>query len=238
MSDHKKFEFTPAMSILAVGLLISGTILAVHFLPAGTPAVANNNNDQNTQPTLQQTMNPALYLQIAQALGVDTAKYQSCVDAKTYQPKIDADAAEAAKIGGQGTPYTVVYDTKTKKALPISGALPYEQLKAAIAAVNTQGETGLAMKAPSASDHIIGSPTAPIVLVEYSDFQCPYCKMIHPSLKQIVSESNGGVAWVYRDFPLYQIHPEAENSANAAECIAAQLGNDAFWKFGDAIFES
>ncbi len=208
-----------------------------HFFPSGTPAVADNTGGDQA-PTLQQTMGPSTYLQIAQSLGIDTAKYQSCVDAKTYQTKIDADAAEAAKIGGQGTPYTVVYDTKTKKSLPISGALPYEQLKAAIDAVNTQGTTGLAMRAPSASDHIIGSATAPIVLVEYSDFQCPYCKMIHPALKQIVSESKGQIAWVYRDFPLYQIHPEAENSANAAECIAAQLGNDAFWKFGDAIFES
>ena len=222
------------MSILAVGILISGTILAVHFLPAASPAVADT--AQNQQPTVQQQMSPSLYLQIAQALGVDTAKYQSCVDNKTYQAKIDADAAEAQKIGGQGTPFTVIYNTKTKKSLPVSGALPLEQLKAAIAVVDTEGKTGLAMRAPSASDHIIGSPTAPIVLVEYSDFQCPYCKMIHPSLKQIVSDSNGQVAWVYRDFPLYQIHPEAENSANAAECIAAQLGNDAFWSFGDTIF--
>jgi len=237
MSDNKKFEFSPSISILLAGVIIAGAILATHFLPAGGPAVATG-NDQNQPPTLQEQMNPALYLQLAQALGVDTKKYQSCVDNKTYQAKIDADAAEAQKAGGQGTPFTVVYDTKTKKALPISGALPIDQLKAAIAAVDTQGTTGLAMRAPSASDHIIGSPTAPVVLVEYSDFQCPYCKMIHPSLKQIVADSNGQIAWVYRDFPLYQIHPEAENSANAAECIAAQLGNDAFWKFGDSIFES
>lgn len=223
------------MSILAAGVLISGTILATHFLPAATSTTADNS--QNTQPTLQEQMSPSLYLQLAQALGVDTAKYQSCVDDKTYQAKIDADAAEAQKAGGQGTPFTVVYDTKTGKKLPISGALPYDQLKAAISAVDTQGTTDLAMRAPSASDHIIGSPTAPIVLVEYSDFQCPYCKMIHPSLTQIVAESNGQIAWVYRDFPLYQIHPEAENAANAAECIAAQKGNDAFWNFEKAIFE-
>jgi protein-disulfide isomerase len=237
MSDHKKFEFTPAMSILAVGVLISGTILFTHFYPAGTLAGAGN-GQQNQQPTLQQQMNPSLYLQLAQALGVDTAKYQACVDAKTYQKKIDADAAEAQKAGGQGTPFTVAVDTKTGKQLAISGALPYDQLKAAIGSINTQGVSNLGIRPPSADDHIIGSPTAPIVLVEYSDFQCPYCKMIHPDLKRIVSESNGQIAWVYRDFPLYQIHPEAENAANAAECIAAQKGNDAFWQFGDAIFES
>ncbi|HEY5383503.1 MAG TPA: thioredoxin domain-containing protein [Candidatus Paceibacterota bacterium] len=89
---------------------------------------------------------------------------------------------------------------------------------------------------PSASDHIIGSPSAPIVLVEYSDFQCPYCQMIYPSIKQIVQQSNGQVAWVMREFPLYQIHPNAMPAADAAECIAEQKGNDAFWTFADDDF--
>ncbi len=92
------------------------------------------------------------------------------------------------------------------------------------------------VRPPSASDHIIGSPNAPIVLIEYSDFQCPYCQMIYPTLKKIVSDSNGQIAWVMRDFPLYQIHPQAESAANAAECIAAQTGNAGFWKFADTVF--
>jgi len=92
------------------------------------------------------------------------------------------------------------------------------------------------IRPPSASDHIIGSPTAPIVLVEYSDFQCPFCSMIYPTLKKIVSESNGQIAWVYRQMPLDSIHPQAQPSANAAECIAAQLGNAGFWQFAEAIF--
>src|SRR6185295_14119811 len=90
--------------------------------------------------------------------------------------------------------------------------------------------------APSASDFIVGSPNAPIVLVEYSDFQCPFCSMIYPTLKKITSESNGNIAWVMREYPLYQIHPEAIPAANAALCIADQLGNEAYWKFADAVF--
>lgn len=89
---------------------------------------------------------------------------------------------------------------------------------------------------PSAEDHIVGSPDAPIVLIEYSDFQCPYCKMVHPTLKRIVEESNGEIAWVYRHLPLESIHPEARPAALAAECIAEQLGNDGFWKFADGVY--
>lgn len=90
--------------------------------------------------------------------------------------------------------------------------------------------------APTAEDHIIGSPTAPIVLVEYSDFQCVYCSMVYPTIKRIVEESNGQVAWVMRHLPLDSIHPEARPAGLAAECIAEQLGNDGFWRFADDMF--
>ncbi|MDZ4226263.1 MAG: thioredoxin domain-containing protein, partial [Patescibacteria group bacterium] len=70
---------------------------------------------------------------------------------------------------------------------------------------------------PQADDYIVGSPTAPIVLIEYSDFECPFCSMIHPTLKRIVEESNGEIAWIYRHLPLESIHPQAFPSALAAE---------------------
>jgi protein-disulfide isomerase len=113
------------------------------------------------------------------------------------------------------------------------------QQNAPAAAANTGAQNlpaNVAIVAPSSADHIIGSPTAPIVLVEYSDFQCPYCSMVYPTIKQIVSASNGQIAWVMRNFPLYQIHPHAEEAANAAECIAEQKGNDGFWTFADSVF--
>lgn len=90
--------------------------------------------------------------------------------------------------------------------------------------------------APNSGDHIVGSLSAPITLVEYSDFQCPYCRLVYPTLKQLVEESNGQVAWVHRNFPLDSIHPQAMPAALAAECIAEQLGQSGFWKFADAIF--
>jgi protein-disulfide isomerase len=121
----------------------------------------------------------------------------------------------------------------------IAGAIVFtnHQQRAPVADAATGGTVASAnVPAPSSSDHIIGSPSAPIVLVEYSDFQCPYCQMIYPSIKQIVDTSNGQVAWVMREFPLYQIHPNAIPGADAAECIAEQKGNDAFWQFTDTVF--
>ncbi|MDB5225608.1 MAG: oxidoreductase [Candidatus Adlerbacteria bacterium] len=90
--------------------------------------------------------------------------------------------------------------------------------------------------APTADDHIIGSPTAPIVLIEYSDFQCYYCMQAYPTIKRIVDESQGQIAWVMRHLPLESIHPEARPAAQAAECITEQLGNDGWWKFTESMF--
>jgi len=91
--------------------------------------------------------------------------------------------------------------------------------------------TGL--RPPSPSDHILGPPDASVFLIEYSDFQCPYCSTVHRTLHSVISASKG-TAWVYRHFPL-RMHPQAGPAANAAECISEQRGNDAFWKFADAV---
>ncbi len=86
-------------------------------------------------------------------------------------------------------------------------------------------------------DHILGNPDAPIKIVEYSDTECSFCKQFHAVLHQTVAEYDGQVAWVYRNFPLHQIHPKAIPEAEAMECAAELGGNDAFWAYLDRIFE-
>lgn len=87
-------------------------------------------------------------------------------------------------------------------------------------------------------DHIRGNPDAPVTLIEYSDFECPFCKRFHWTAKKVVDESNGRVRWVYRHFPLDQLHPvKARKEAAASECAAEIGGNDAFWKFADRFYE-
>lgn len=97
-----------------------------------------------------------------------------------------------------------------------------------------------AMNPVSAKDHIRGNPDAPVKIVEYSDFECPFCKRFHDTMKQVMDEygKDGKVAWVYRQFPLEQLHPvKARKEAIASECAAELGGNDAFWKYADRFFE-
>lgn len=86
------------------------------------------------------------------------------------------------------------------------------------------------------ADHIRGSVNADVVLIEYSDFECPFCASFHPTAQQAMDEYGNRIAWVYRHFPLDSIHPKARPAANAAECIAELAGKDAFWRFADEVF--
>ena len=86
-----------------------------------------------------------------------------------------------------------------------------------------------------ASDHIRGDSDAIVSVIEYSDFECPFCSRVHPTLQKITDESDGNVNWVFRHFPL-SFHQNAMLAAIASECINEFGGNDAFWTFVDAVF--
>ncbi len=86
-------------------------------------------------------------------------------------------------------------------------------------------------------DHIYGSADARISLLEYSDFECPYCKRFHPTAKQAVDAYGGKVNWVYRHFPLAFHNPLAQKQAEASECAAEIGGNDGFWRYADTLYE-
>lgn len=114
-----------------------------------------------------------------------------------------------------------------------AGTLPTDQINSPAAQ-----NGGAPLRTVDASDHIRGNPNAPIMLVEYSDFECPYCKIFHETLQRIITEygPSGKVAWTYRQFPIAQLHPNAPKIAEASECVTS-LGGD-FWKFADIIFGS
>jgi len=87
-------------------------------------------------------------------------------------------------------------------------------------------------------DHIIGDKNAELVIVEYSDTECPFCKTFHKTMKEVVQNYDGKVAWVYRHFPIAQLHSKASKEAEATECAAELGGNQVFWKYLDKIFET
>ncbi len=98
-------------------------------------------------------------------------------------------------------------------------------------------EKAKSVNAPDEDDHVLGDRNALISLIEYSDFECPFCKRFHDTPKQILKD-NPDVNWVYRHFPLGFHDPLATQQAEASECVADLKGNDAFWEYSDLIFET
>jgi len=91
---------------------------------------------------------------------------------------------------------------------------------------------------PSSEDHVRGESSAKIAIVEYSDFDCPYCGSFHETAAKVVEDSKGNVKWIYRHFPLEQLHSDAMTKSIASECAALQGGEEAFWAFTDGVYSS
>jgi protein-disulfide isomerase len=84
------------------------------------------------------------------------------------------------------------------------------------------------------TEHIQGSIDSPISLIEYGDYECPYTGMAYPIVKEIMKRFKNKIYFVFRNFPLNDIHPHAQHAAEAAEAAAAQ---DKFWEMHDYLFE-
>jgi len=89
----------------------------------------------------------------------------------------------------------------------------------------------------SASDHIKGDPNAPVKIIEYSDLDCPFCKVLQATLDKLTTDYKGKVAWVYRHMPIPSLHPNSFVKSVGAECAAKLGGEKSFWEFVDAYMQ-
>jgi len=138
-------------------------------------------------------------------------------------------------------------ETKSSLGIPIAIVLAGALIAGSVLYTRNSGNTPvtpgtpqeISLRAVSANEHILGNPDAKVVIVEYSDPECPFCKSFHATMKRIISEygANGSVAWVYRHFPIPELHAKAQAEAEAMECAADLGGNTAFWKFTDRLYE-
>jgi protein-disulfide isomerase len=100
--------------------------------------------------------------------------------------------------------------------------------------VTREMPTGDLLVPVAAQDHVQGPDTAPVTLVEYADYECPYSGIAYHVIKGVQRELGGQLRFVYRNFPLREIHPHAQHAAEAAEAAANQ---GRFWEMHDYLFE-
>lgn len=176
----------------------------------------------------------------AVALGLDEDEVQNCIDSDEMADKVASDFAGGSTGGVTGTPGTIVM-VDGQPAELIGGALPYAQVSPIIEKYLNGDEIDPTLSADVANapavtseDHYVGSPDARVVLVTYTDYECPYCEAWHPTFTQLLADYPE-IAGVYRNYPL-SFHPYAQKSAEAAECVAKLGGNDDFWKYTESLF--
>ena len=127
----------------------------------------------------------------------------------------------------------------------IAGALYYSNIKTAEYVTSQSNRPILQeatgdMKPVTAEDHILGNPDADVIIIEYSDTECPFCKSFHATLKRVMTEygKDGKVAWVYRHFPIDQLHEKARKEAEALECANELGGSQKFWEYTDLLYQT
>ena len=88
--------------------------------------------------------------------------------------------------------------------------------------MNARTSLGPLLVPDTRTDHIVGSGASPVTVVEYGDFECPSCRQAHPAVKILLAHFGDKVCYVFRHFPLREVHPHAELAAEASEAAAAQ----------------
>jgi protein-disulfide isomerase len=99
----------------------------------------------------------------------------------------------------------------------------------------TEWTAELTVPVSAERDHVQGPAEAPVTLVEYGDYECPYCGAAYPIVKQVQERMGDRLRFVFRNFPISTSHPHAEQAAEAAEAAAAQ---GAFWEMHDLLYEN
>lgn len=183
--------------------------------------------------------------------GLPTEGLSECLQSSRHTTTVQAGIAEGQSLGVTGTPTFFI------NGYPIVGARPYQVLQQAITlaeegrlaaefAANTAptsappAQPAQPAVVPLSDEPAKGDPNAPVTIVEYSDYQCPFClrhfNNTMPSLQQYIDA--GQVRYVFKDFPIHSIHPQAQKAHEAARCARELGGDEAYWTMHDLLFSN
>ena len=206
---------------------------AIHDIIFSNASEWSNNNPNET------------FAQYGQDLGLEMESFMSCLESMKYQAEIEADMDLAVARGVRSTPSFFINEQ------PLVGAQPLSTFIAAIETISGGGEIAAAEPEEPAGPAVaptpatiqydtaaatLGDPNAPVTIVEYTDYQCPYCsRHVAETMPVMIQDfiDTGRVYYILKDFPLDQIHPDARSASAAARCAGEQ---NAYWEMHDAIF--
>lgn len=237
VKNQSKFSVTPQtilVTILVIASFLIGSLYTkVRYLEQekGVAQVVDGQPQQPKKPVSKYKSFEDAIRALAKTAKLDDKKLISCMNSGEKKAIVDVDVAEGNKVGVSGTPAFFI------NGRLIPGAVPLEEFKKVI----DEELSGKKDPAVSRVDVALGNaPTqgvagAPIIMIEYSDFQCPFCQRAAPTVKQVLDQYKGKILFAYKHYPLISIHSRAQKTAEASECARDQ---GKFWEFHDALFEN
>lgn len=233
MSSKQSQQLSTPMAIV-VGSIIIAIGLVIAF---------GGNDRASTAPAagLVQNDGRLTITDAAKKVGVRAKELETCLASDEQLAKVQADTADAQNSGGRGTPYSVLVGPNGE-TVAVSGAQPIDAWNNAIDAMlageitTPEGDPTANVTPVNETDRIRGNVDAPITIIEFSDIDCPFCQRVHPTLEQLIESRPDDVRWVYRHWPIPQLHPNAPEKAEAVECIGAITGDDqTYWEYLDLL---
>ncbi len=236
--------------------LLTILIVALFFFQAYTfyqvKDIQKNGTVAGTGAAQESPLSEENLIAYAEELDLDKNKFTQCLDAEQTASTVRADMDQAASLSVQGTPGFFI------NGKFLGGAFPYETFKEIIdkeiagepsnsctdysedlQQFCSDPETAAFRPEPVEvavnNSPIIGSRDSKVIIIEFSDFECPFCARAYSTVKQIQSDYPNDVAISYKHLPLTQLHPNAERAAQAAVCAQEQ---GKFWEYHDKLFES
>ncbi|MFH0711040.1 MAG: thioredoxin domain-containing protein [Candidatus Aenigmatarchaeota archaeon] len=165
------------------------------------------------------------FVDYAAGLNLNTTQFKSCFESSKYDSEIRSDLNEGIKLQVSGTPSFYVNGELVASAT-------YTTLKTKIDSVLANESSTNTIKLGSLPPK--GNSSARVVVVEFSDYQCPFCRRVEPTVEKIISEYVEKIKFVYMDLPLYSIHKFAGQASNAARCANEQ---GKFWEYHDVLYD-
>lgn len=236
MDEKSSFLTTPVAILLGAFVIAVAILLQGGIIKLGKPPTTTQPATQPAGPKTEADIVKNLKT-IASKLNLDQNKFNSCLDSGSKAALVTADLNDGAKVGVQGTPAFFI------NGRLLSGAQPYDQFKKIIdeelgGTASPSAEVRGGVSVGVGNLPALGSENAPVTIVEFSDYQCPFCEkhfiQAEPQLKSGYIDT-GKVKFYYRDFPLSQIHQGAQKAAEAARCAGEQ---NKYWQYHDLVFQN
>lgn len=221
---------------------VAGEAIYQDDLPAlaiGQVREARQHEYDLTMTALQEVVRQKVLAAEAKRRGLTSEKLlQQEVDSKVTEPT--AGEVQAFYLGHKDHERLSFDEVKAAFQQELRQAKIQTAREAFLRALQQQAEVQVLLQRPKVSvkfdsGRLKGSPTAKVVIVEFSDFSCPFCRQVESTLGALLAKYPGEVSLAYRDFPVRQIHPQAELAAEASRC-AEEEGK--YWEYHDLLFGS